>query len=113
MEARRKADYPSLQYEPYNAPEDAGSRDAFRHALWSYTLTKSLGPAKARYITDAHERIEGNKPGSRLMDLHNNWVARRLAMDPKNRDRDPEDVVREALDAGLLRTRDFAVMDPF
>ncbi len=53
--------------------------DAFRHLYWSYHLTRELGPELAREITDAHETAPGNTKDERLMDYHNNEVARRLA----------------------------------
>ena len=53
--------------------------DAFRHLYWSYHLTREFGPKLAKEITDAHETAPGNTQNERLMDYHNNEVARMLA----------------------------------
>ena len=52
--------------------------DAFRHITWSYNLTKTFGPEFAKQVTDSHETLDGNTPSERLMDFHNNAVARNL-----------------------------------
>ena len=52
--------------------------DAFRHITWSYKLTKAFGPEFAKRVTDAHETLDGNTVDERLMDYHNNAVARQL-----------------------------------
>jgi hypothetical protein len=96
------------------------SADAFRHALWSYTVTEELGPELAKQFLDGHEAgpfqenvfdLAGdpNRPGIQLMDLYNNNVGRLLALDPANKDRDPVEVVIEALEAGRLQTAEFNV----
>lgn len=55
-------------------------RDAYRHVLWSYLLTKAFGPRFAREVTDAHEvGRTGNTPAERRMDHHNNRVGERWA----------------------------------
>ena len=38
------------------------------------------------------------------MDLYNNAVGRKLAADPKNKDKDPETVIMDAFNKGLLQT---------
>ncbi len=57
-----------------NFPEDA-----YRHIYWSYHLTREFGPELAKEITDAHETVPGNTEHERLMDYHNNEVARKIA----------------------------------
>ena len=42
------------------------------------------------------------------MDLYNNNAGRQMALDPRNRDRTPEEVILEALRAGRLQTRPFS-----
>jgi len=54
--------------------------DAYRHVLWSFLLTKTFGPEFAKLVTDSHETLPGNTPDERLMDYHNNAVARDLAV---------------------------------
>lgn len=77
--------------------------DAFRHAYWSYRMTQYFGAAVAKKIGDAHERSGDNLPGERMMDLYNNDVGRSLAQVPENRDRDPREVIGDAMRQGLLR----------
>lgn len=84
--------------------------DAFRHTLFSYELSKRFGAHHAKRLMDAHEITFENHPGGRLMDLFNNNVGRRLALDPKNRNRDGETVVLEALKRGELQTELFRVI---
>ncbi|SDH66461.1 peptidoglycan-binding domain-containing protein [Roseospirillum parvum] len=90
-----------------------GEGDAFRHALWSYRMTRELGAEVAKEITDAHERhtLDTNPMGDRLMDLYNNRIGRLLAQDPGNRDRPDEEVVLEAIQNGHLQLQPFEV-DP-
>ncbi|MFC5050220.1 DUF6973 domain-containing protein [Rubritalea spongiae] len=54
--------------------------DAYRHVTWSFLLTKNFGEAFAKRITDSHETLDGNSPNERLMDYHNNAVAREFAV---------------------------------
>ncbi len=93
-------------------PTSAGRNDeadAFRHALWSFNMTKRLGAEAAKESGDAHEISQPNPDGERLMDLYNNHVGRRLALDPKNKKRRAKDVIMEALRNGQLQTRPFNV----
>ena len=43
------------------------------------------------------------------MDLYNNNAGRQMALDPRNRDRPPEEVILEALRAGRLQTSPFNI----
>lgn len=81
--------------------------DAFRHAVWSYRMTVLVGPHLAKKFGDAHEVSSPTPNGARLMDLYNNNVGRRLAIDPANQNRNPDDVILEALQAGKLQVRPF------
>lgn len=96
----------------YINPNDSGFNDAidaFRHALWSFKMARDVGPQDARNWGNAHEVEEESVPGERLMDLYNNNVGHRLAMDPRNKGREPKDVIMEALKNGLLQTRPFKI----
>lgn len=54
--------------------------DAYRHLLWSYWLTQSVGEELAKQVTDAHEvGPTGNTEAERRMDYHNNEIGRRYA----------------------------------
>jgi len=54
-------------------------KDAYRHVLWSYLLTREFGDEFAKAVTDAHERRPGNHPSERDMDVRNNRVGRAYA----------------------------------
>lgn len=95
---------------PGRAHNDAA--DAFRHALWNYKMAKRIGPEAAKRFGDAHEISAVNDPEERLMDLYNNEIGRRLAVDPRNRTRPDEEVVMEALRDGVLRTKPFVIAKP-
>ena len=81
-----------------------GAADAFRHTYWSYRMTEDVGPDAAKRFGDAHEITEPGPDGDRLMDLYNNNLGRRLALDPANQGRPAEDVVLEAIKNGDAQT---------
>jgi hypothetical protein len=83
--------------EPHN-----NAADAFRHALWSYKMTKAKGPEFAKEVADSLEVTHPSEPGDRLMDLYNNKIGRQLAMDPTNLARPGDQVILEALQQGKL-----------
>lgn len=92
--------------DPHN-----NAADAFKHALWSYKLTKARNAAFAKEVTDSLEiSFPGENPGDRLMDLYNNNVGRQLALDPNNDGRKDEEVILEALKQGKLQTHYFRVL---
>ncbi|NVK20145.1 MAG: hypothetical protein HWE30_15715 [Methylocystaceae bacterium] len=84
--------------------------DAFRHAYWSYLMTQNIGADKAKHAGNSHEITEENTEGERLMDLYNNRIGRQLALDPKNKGRPAEEVIREAIKDGKLRTSPFKIL---
>ncbi|NCC27999.1 MAG: hypothetical protein EOM22_07590 [Gammaproteobacteria bacterium] len=61
-----------------SAPDDVWLRDAMRHVIWSFLLTRTFGPAFATRVTDAQELRPGNTPDERAMDYHNNAIGRRF-----------------------------------
>lgn len=83
--------------------------DAFRHALWSYKVTREFGPNIARSLGYAHERQRPNSKGERLMDLHNNLVASELATMPVSRRYKDEQVIEFAIRNGYLRTKPYRI----
>ena len=83
--------------------------DAYRHAYWSFVMTRDFGAEIAKQVGDTHERRRPNPDGDLLMDLYNNRVGRELALDPRNHGRPAEQVIGEALEAGLLRLFPFDV----
>ncbi len=84
-----------------------GAADAFRHIYWSYRMTEDVGPDAAKRFGDAHEITVRGPDGDRLMDLFNNNLGRRLALDPANKGRPAEDVVLEAIKKGDAQTQPF------
>jgi hypothetical protein len=60
---------------------DGYTRDAYKHILWSYELTRIFGPAFAETFTDTHETKPGNTTAERRMDFHNNAVGRQYAVE--------------------------------
>lgn len=58
-----------------------GHQDAFRHAYWSARLTHAFGEDWARAFTTAHEAVPGNRPTPEAMDLYNNSVGIRIALE--------------------------------
>jgi hypothetical protein len=83
--------------------------DAFRHAYASYRMTQEVGADTSKDFMDLHERTDPNPWRETAMDLWNNAVGRSLATDPKNAGRKPAEVIREALDKGLLMTHEFGL----
>ena len=80
-------------YEAANGgPQDDNDVNARKHCIWSCELTKRLGPKKAEKWTNAHEsndKCEIRKGSdSTDMDLHNNWIGRKLATDSETKDQD-------------------------
>ena len=54
--------------------------DAYRHTLWSFTLTNEYGPEFAQTVTDAHEiGATWNTEADHRMDYNNNKVGRDYA----------------------------------
>ena len=96
--------------------------DAFRHAYWSYRMAKELGPNRAKDIGDGHEHrpydqeepyntIKKNPPklseNERLMDLYNNRVGRELYKKYGGSGKTAEEIILQAIEDGLLRTKPY------
>ncbi|CAL9574712.1 hypothetical protein SUDANB95_04869 [Actinosynnema sp. ALI-1.44] len=59
-----------------------GVSDAFRHAYWNAMLTRVFGEEWTAKYTTAHERKPGaNSQLAETMDLHNNYIGRRIAVE--------------------------------
>lgn len=56
-------------------------KDAYRHILWSYLLTREFGESFAVKVTDAHEKdsVLENTEAQEAMDYHNNALGRQYA----------------------------------
>ncbi|WP_376091789.1 LysM peptidoglycan-binding domain-containing protein [Roseomonas sp. CCTCC AB2023176] len=86
-----------------------GHRDVMRHAFWSASLARDLGPEFARQFTTAHEgTAERDQNADReAMDLYNNSVGIRIAQqNPGASDEVLTQRIREAIDRG-----EFVVID--
>jgi hypothetical protein len=64
--------------------QDDNHNDAFRHAYWSAMMTRHFGEPWARDYTNAHEGLPGNPQIREAMDLYNNEVGRRIAVENSN-----------------------------
>lgn len=78
-------------------------QDAFRHAYWNALMTQRFGEEWAEQYGTAHERLPGNPADREAMDLYNNEVGRKIAVD--NPDADPKklaDLVEQAVKGGRM-----------
>jgi hypothetical protein len=108
--AKNEAEEATARHFPGEKPHN-NPADAFKHALWSYKMTKAKDAAFSKEITDALEiSFPGDHPGDRLMDLYNNNIGRQLASDPQNEGRNDEEVILEALKDGKLQTQYFNLL---
>ena len=55
--------------------------NAYRHAMWNAIMTDKMGAEKAKKFADAHEQIPKNPIDHKEMDLHNNELGRRIAIE--------------------------------
>ena len=60
---------------------DGTQVNAYRHAMWNAVMTDKMGEAKAKKFADAHEQIPDNPIDHKEMDLHNNELGRRIAIE--------------------------------
>ncbi len=56
-------------------------KDAYRHILWSYLLTREFGEVFSKEVTDAHEKnsVLVNTKAQHAMDYNNNAIGRHYA----------------------------------
>ncbi|MBA0123950.1 hypothetical protein H0B56_00145 [Haloechinothrix sp. YIM 98757] len=84
-----------------------GHSDAFRHAYWNAQLTQRFGEEWTAEYTIAHEGVPDGHPTPVAMDLHNNEVGRRIAVE--NPDASQEEL-RELLEQAV-RDGEMVVID--
>lgn len=87
---------------PDQGVED-GHNDAFRHAYWNALMVSQYGEDWARRYANAHEGLAGNPADREAMDLYNNEVGRRIAVE--HPDAGPEelaDLVEQAVRDGEM-----------
>ncbi|WP_124247487.1 hypothetical protein [Gordonia sp. X0973] len=72
--------------DPHNRKNlvDSGYSDAFRHTYWNALMTRRFGADFAKAYGTAHEGLGGNAPAREAMDLYNNEVGRKIAMENPN-----------------------------
>ncbi|MFZ2488028.1 MAG: hypothetical protein WAZ19_07875, partial [Anaerolineae bacterium] len=66
-----------------NGQED-GLGDAYRHAYWNALMVRRFGDDWAKNYSDAHENIAGNPKTKAFMDLWNNNLGIRIALENPN-----------------------------
>ncbi|MGW4770307.1 DUF6973 domain-containing protein [Nocardia sp. NPDC004278] len=77
--------------------------DAFRHAYWNALLTREFGEDWTKEYTSKHEMRDDNRSVREAMDLYNNEVGRKIAVDNPTKNgyspfgSDLSDVVKEAV----------------
>ncbi len=73
----------TARHEAYQAKKKnpAIPKDAYRHVLWSYLLTREFGERIAQEVTDAHEKdqVVASTQAQHEMDYHNNRIGRGYA----------------------------------
>ena len=109
QEARKRAAEIAHEEFPKVRRLHNNAGDAFRHALWSYRVAREFSPQLAKEFGDAHEIAVVNSTSERLMDLYNNNVGRRLALDPRNHGIDDVALIKDALRRGELQTQPFNI----
>lgn len=80
-----------------------GPRDAFRHAYWSCETAKQVGVEEAEVSGNIHEKYGQNPPEETEMDLNNNAIGRKLAVEG-GENVDCKQSVWDALNNGQLQT---------
>ena len=60
---------------------DGTQVNAYRHAMWNAVMTDKIGEKKAKKFADAHEQFPNNPVEHMEMDLHNNELGRRIALE--------------------------------
>jgi hypothetical protein len=71
----------ALRFPPPDGITGDNHTDAFRHAYWNAMMTQRFGEEWTRKFTTAHERKPGYPAAQEAMDLHNNEIGRRIALD--------------------------------
>ncbi len=86
--------------------EHNGEGDAFRHAYWNALMTKRIGADIAGAFATAHETGSTNPEAEQMMDLHNNEIGRRIALEnPEATDAELSRLVLRALQTEKLVTK--------
>lgn len=87
--------------------QNDGHVDAARHALWNARMTQAFGEDWTAEYATAHEGVIGNEPAREAMDLYNNEVGRRIAVENPG----ASDAELQALVVDALRDGELVVLD--
>ncbi|MDV6011057.1 DUF6973 domain-containing protein [Haloechinothrix sp. LS1_15] len=80
-----------------------GHGDAFRHAYWNAQLTQRFGEEWTEEFATAHEGSDYSHPTPIAMDLHNNEVGRRIAVEnPDASQEELRELVEQAVRDGEM-----------
>jgi len=80
-----------------------GHADAFRHAYWNAMMTQRFGEEWTQEYATAHERNPDSHPTPVAMDLHNNEVGRRIAVENPDASREElRNLVEQAVRDGEM-----------
>ncbi|MCA4133144.1 WXG100 family type VII secretion target [Arthrobacter sp. M4] len=82
--------------------------DAFRHAYWNALMVREYGADWAEDYATAHEQLPGNPGPREAMDLYNNEVGRKIAIE--HPDAEPEELANLVEQA--VRNGDTVVVGP-
>jgi RHS repeat-associated protein len=89
-------------YQKYPNSFENDEGDAYRHFIFNFMGTKSIGEGATRRWANAHEVSYSNASPSRSMDLFNNASGRAFATDPYFSRLNPNAAFKEAKDRGCL-----------
>lgn len=80
---------------------DGTQVNAYRHAMWNAVMTDKIGEKKAKKFADAHEQIPNNPVAYMEMDLHNNELGRKIALEYAGQGYDVfSQKIQEAINSG-------------
>jgi hypothetical protein len=114
--AKASEDAISVAKEAYRDPngafeDDDGTRyserfadshlDAYRHIYIAHRLAHDYGPEFAAKWSLAHERVPGNTGPAEAMDLYNDSIGLKIALEhPNASEQDVRQYIRQAIDGG-------------
>ncbi|MBF6298801.1 hypothetical protein IU459_14795 [Nocardia amamiensis] len=79
----------------------ANHADAFRHTYWNARMTEEFGEQWTKEYASKHEGRADNAAVREAMDLHNNELGRKIAMENPGASRaELRDLVKDAVDRG-------------
>lgn len=99
--ARANEHYPWEGRETQFYGQNDGHNDAFRHAYWNALMTRRFGEGFATEYATAHEAGQNNPGPREAMDLYNNELGRRIAVEnPEASDAELQQLIKDAVERG-------------